>query len=288
MSLLTLAWMAFIPFCSVMLASWLCMRTRDAGTVDIAWAHGRSWRVVRAGRTTRAHVLAAALAAFWSMRPGTFSCSHWSPITGVSPPNTRSLASAAQHTKNINVQRRCSSRPPRTSHQTAFEAVDVPRFQHCATEGTPLLDRGACWRHLRIDRCAATTFAAFMIWAMTVGDFKAEMSQLLSLPWGMVVTLDVYIGLALFSAWMFYREEKSVVALLWTLHGRRRYHLRIRITRGLQFRAFSYAFLCGSSSRLSSRLPKLPALCRAMRSLNTSGVESTLRRPTNALRRRIV
>ena len=58
----------------------------------------------------------------------------------------------------------------------------------------------------------ATTFAAFMIWAMTVGDFKAEMSQLLSLPWGMVVTLDVYIGLALFSAWMFYREEKSVVA----------------------------------------------------------------------------
>lgn len=63
----------------------------------------------------------------------------------------------------------------------------------------------------------ATTFAAFMIWAMTVGDFKAEMSQLLSLPWGMVVTLDVYIGLALFSAWMFYREEKSVVALLWTL-----------------------------------------------------------------------
>lgn len=63
----------------------------------------------------------------------------------------------------------------------------------------------------------ATTFAAFMIWAMTVGDFKAEMSQLLSLPWGMVVTLDVYIGLALFSAWMFYREENSVVALLWTL-----------------------------------------------------------------------
>ena len=63
----------------------------------------------------------------------------------------------------------------------------------------------------------ATTFVVFMIWAMTVGDFKAEMSQLLSLPWGMVVTLDVYIGLALFSAWMFYREEKSVVALLWTL-----------------------------------------------------------------------
>ena len=43
------------------------------------------------------------------------------------------------------------------------------------------------------------------------------MSQPLSLPWGMVVTLDVYIGLALFSAWIFYREEKSVVALLWTL-----------------------------------------------------------------------
>ena len=63
----------------------------------------------------------------------------------------------------------------------------------------------------------ATTFAAFMIWAVNFGDFKAEMSQLLSLPWGMVVTLDVYIGLALFSGWMFYREEKSVVALLWTL-----------------------------------------------------------------------
>ena len=63
----------------------------------------------------------------------------------------------------------------------------------------------------------AVTFAGCMLWAVSAGDFASEMTQLLSLPWGVVVTLDVYIGLALFSAWMFYREDKPLVAMLWTL-----------------------------------------------------------------------
>ncbi len=58
---------------------------------------------------------------------------------------------------------------------------------------------------------------AVLIYGFTVGDFSAEGSQLLSMPWGIVSLVDLYTGFTLFSLWIFYREEKLLNAILWTI-----------------------------------------------------------------------
>ncbi|MEI6695653.1 MAG: DUF1475 family protein [Bacteroidota bacterium] len=49
------------------------------------------------------------------------------------------------------------------------------------------------------------------------GDFFKEGSILLSLAWGKISFIDVYIGFFLFSAWVVYREKKRSVAVLWII-----------------------------------------------------------------------
>lgn len=49
------------------------------------------------------------------------------------------------------------------------------------------------------------------------GDFFKEGSILFSIAWGKVSLIDVYIGFFLFSAWVLYREEKLMTAILWIL-----------------------------------------------------------------------
>lgn len=56
-----------------------------------------------------------------------------------------------------------------------------------------------------------------LIYGFTVGDFFAEGSQLMSMPWGIVSLVDLYTGFALFSAWIIYRERSLPVAILWTI-----------------------------------------------------------------------
>jgi hypothetical protein len=56
---------------------------------------------------------------------------------------------------------------------------------------------------------------AALIYAFTQGDFSAEGAQLLSMPWGIVSLVDLYVGFALFSGWIIYREESLVRALVW-------------------------------------------------------------------------
>ncbi|OQA22740.1 MAG: hypothetical protein BWY63_00667 [Chloroflexi bacterium ADurb.Bin360] len=51
----------------------------------------------------------------------------------------------------------------------------------------------------------------------TRGDFGGEGSQLLSMPWGIVSLVDLYVGFVLFSGWILYREKSLPVALLWTV-----------------------------------------------------------------------
>jgi hypothetical protein len=51
----------------------------------------------------------------------------------------------------------------------------------------------------------------------TRGDFFKEGSILMSLAWGRVSLIDVYVGFFLFSGWVLYREEKRLVAVLWIL-----------------------------------------------------------------------
>lgn len=54
-----------------------------------------------------------------------------------------------------------------------------------------------------------------LIYAFTQGDFTAEGSALLSMPWGVVSLVDLYVGFALFSGWIAYREANRARALVW-------------------------------------------------------------------------
>ena len=54
-------------------------------------------------------------------------------------------------------------------------------------------------------------------YALTVGDFGAEGSQLLAMPWGIVSLVDLYVGFSLFALWIIYREPNKLVALIWVV-----------------------------------------------------------------------
>ena len=49
------------------------------------------------------------------------------------------------------------------------------------------------------------------------GSFSEDGSLLLSNPWGIVSIVDLYVGFAIFSIWVVYREGKSLSALLWVI-----------------------------------------------------------------------
>jgi len=57
--------------------------------------------------------------------------------------------------------------------------------------------------------------ASVLIYGFTVGDFGAEGQVLLSMPWGIVSLVDVYIGFILFSGWIVYREKSLVRSVVW-------------------------------------------------------------------------
>lgn len=54
-------------------------------------------------------------------------------------------------------------------------------------------------------------------YAFAVGDFGAEGSQLLAMPWGIVSLVDLYVGFSLFALWIFYREPNRLVAIVWVV-----------------------------------------------------------------------
>jgi hypothetical protein len=56
---------------------------------------------------------------------------------------------------------------------------------------------------------------AILIYGFTVGDFAAEGKQLLSMPWGIVSLVDLYVGFVLFSGWIVYREKSAVRSVIW-------------------------------------------------------------------------
>lgn len=49
------------------------------------------------------------------------------------------------------------------------------------------------------------------------GDFAEDGSALLANPWGLVSFVDLYVGFALFSVWIAFRETNIVSAILWIL-----------------------------------------------------------------------
>ncbi|MCB9419149.1 MAG: DUF1475 family protein [Ardenticatenaceae bacterium] len=59
--------------------------------------------------------------------------------------------------------------------------------------------------------------SAVLIYAFTTGDFGAEGSKLLAMPWGIVSLVDLYVGFILFAGWIIYRERSLLRAAVWIL-----------------------------------------------------------------------
>jgi hypothetical protein len=56
-----------------------------------------------------------------------------------------------------------------------------------------------------------------LVYGFTVGDFAGEGKQLLSMPWGIVSLVDLYVGFILFSGWIVYRERSVVRSIIWVV-----------------------------------------------------------------------
>ena len=77
-----------------------------------------------------------------------------------------------------------------------------------------------------------------LIFAFTKGNFSAEGSKLITMPWGIVSLVDLYTGFVLFSAWIVYREKSRASAIIWVI---------LMMVLGF-FTASLYAFLALQSS----------------------------------------
>ena len=56
-----------------------------------------------------------------------------------------------------------------------------------------------------------------LIYGFTVGDFAAEGSKLLAMPWGIVSLVGLYVGFALFSGWIVFREKAVLPSIIWVI-----------------------------------------------------------------------
>ena len=56
-----------------------------------------------------------------------------------------------------------------------------------------------------------------LVYAFTAGNFSTEGNQLLSMPWGIVSLVDLYVGFTLFSCWIVYREKAILPSLIWVV-----------------------------------------------------------------------
>jgi len=54
-----------------------------------------------------------------------------------------------------------------------------------------------------------------IVYAFAAGNFSEEGSILLSMPWGIVSMVDLYVGFTLFSCWIVYREQSLVRSIIW-------------------------------------------------------------------------
>ncbi len=68
-----------------------------------------------------------------------------------------------------------------------------------------------------IAAAGAAAMAGILAFAFARGDFAAEGSRLLAMPWGIVSLVDLYTGFALFSAWIVYRERALLPSLIWVV-----------------------------------------------------------------------
>ena len=53
--------------------------------------------------------------------------------------------------------------------------------------------------------------------SLAVGDFGGEGQVLLSMPWGIVSLVDLYVGFTIFSGWIIYREKSLIRSVVWVI-----------------------------------------------------------------------
>jgi len=56
-----------------------------------------------------------------------------------------------------------------------------------------------------------------LIYGFTIGNFSAEGTRLLAMPWGIVSLVDLYVGFALFSGWIVFREKALLPSIIWVI-----------------------------------------------------------------------
>jgi hypothetical protein len=56
-----------------------------------------------------------------------------------------------------------------------------------------------------------------LLYGFVAGDFFKEGSILMSLAWGKVSLIDVYIGFFLFSGWVIFREDNWLASASWII-----------------------------------------------------------------------
>lgn len=61
------------------------------------------------------------------------------------------------------------------------------------------------------------TISAALVYALAAGDFYTDASELLENPWGLATIVDIYVGFALFSCWVAWREGSVVKASVWVV-----------------------------------------------------------------------
>ena len=59
--------------------------------------------------------------------------------------------------------------------------------------------------------------ASILVYGFAVGDFGGEGQVLLSMPWGIVSLVDVYVGFVLVSGWIVYREKSLLRSAVWII-----------------------------------------------------------------------
>jgi len=59
--------------------------------------------------------------------------------------------------------------------------------------------------------------SGIITWAFTSGNFSEEGGRLLSMPWGIVSMVDLYVGFTLFSCWIVYREKSLIRSIVWVI-----------------------------------------------------------------------
>ena len=56
-----------------------------------------------------------------------------------------------------------------------------------------------------------------LVYGFARGDFSGEGARLLAMPWGIVSLVDLYVGFALFSCWIVFREKALLPSLVWVV-----------------------------------------------------------------------